>query len=528
MNCNASKPLVAGLALLVALPIFVVLFSWAFPTNDIWLHFYHTILSQLITSTAILLLSVALGVTLLGTILAYLVVMVEFPGRKFFDWALFLPFAIPAYVLAFVYLGVFDYSGVAQVFLREQFGVKGFDIRSGHLAIVLTFVLAFYPYVYMMARASFKKQKINLLQASELLGASHLRTFFLVSIPLARPAIAAGVLITMMETMADFGVVGLFNYDTFTTAIYSAWIDFRSLQAAAQLASFLVLLAFLLMYFERKSRGNAQYYASEMSQHCYYKPTKKTTWLITGFVFFVFFIAFILPIAQLLIWAISEFSETFEWLDYLELLTSSLILIVLAVVFILSISIFLVLNNCLKQNRSFKILVRIASLGYALPGSIMAVGLLFLVNQVSNISLYFGGISINHLIYGSLFLLLFAYVSRFLAIGFNSVEASFKQIKPVFTQNAQILGSSALRTTFSVHLPMMFSGIIAGGLLIAVDVMKELPATYLLRPFGWDTLAIKVYELSSEGLFEQAALPALIMILLGVLFVFFAKKLDTR
>lgn len=170
--------------------------------------------------------------------------MVEFPGRSWLEWALFLPFGIPAYVLAFVYLGVFDYSGYAQVWLREYLGIPGFDIRSGHWAIILTFILVFYPYVYMMARASFKRQKIQMIEAGKMLGAKPIRVFWKISVPLARPAIAAGLLVTLMETLADFGVVSLFNYSTFTTAIYSAWGDFRSIEVAAQLASLLVLVSF--------------------------------------------------------------------------------------------------------------------------------------------------------------------------------------------------------------------------------------------------------------------------------------------
>ena len=210
------------LSFVVALPILVVGSAWLIPTGELWSHFAQTLLPELITSTAILLVGVAIGVSVLGTVLAYLVVMVDFPGRRWLEWALFLPFAVPAYVMAFVYLGVFDYSGYVQVWLREFIGLPGFDIRAGHWAIILTFILVFYPYVYMMARASFKRQKVRMIEAGKLLGANPLRVFFRISVPLARPAVAAGVLVTLMETLADFGVVSLFNYSTFTTAIYSA------------------------------------------------------------------------------------------------------------------------------------------------------------------------------------------------------------------------------------------------------------------------------------------------------------------
>ncbi len=250
---NNSNLLMGLLALSVSFPIIVVCSAWFFPGTELWGHFLENLLPELIVSTFILLLGVGIGVSVLGTVLAYLVVMVEFPGRRWLEWALFLPFAIPAYVLAFVYLGVFDYSGYAQVWLREFTGMPGFDIRAGSWAIILTFVLVFYPYVYMMARASFKRQKIQMIEAGKMLGAKPFLVFWKISVPLARPAIAAGLLVTLMETLADFGVVSLFNYSTFTTAIYSAWGDFRSIEVAAQLASILVLIAFFLIYFEKKS-----------------------------------------------------------------------------------------------------------------------------------------------------------------------------------------------------------------------------------------------------------------------------------
>ena len=527
-NCFKSKIWVSVIALLVATPIFVVAFSWALPEHELWAHFSENILSDLISSTLILLLGVGVGVTLLGTVLAYLVVMVEFPGRKWLEWALFLPFAIPAYVLAFVYLGVFDYSGYAQTWMREDLGLPGFDIRAGSWAIILTFVLVFYPYVYMMTRASFKRQKINMIEAGRLLGASPLRVFFKISLPLARPAAAAGLLVTLMETLADFGVVSLFNYDTFTTAIYSAWGDFRSIEVAAQLASILVLSAFFLIYFEKKARGQAKYYSADVSNIKPYQAVGIIAWIISLFVFGVFMLSFAMPMLQLIIWGWSSAAD--EWsAKYFDLITSTSILTITAALITVMLATILALpGRCKQASIWLKSVIRLATLGYALPGSVMAVGLLYGINQVSVLNIYFGGESINHLIFGSIALLLFAYVSRFMAIAYSSIEASAQQIKPVFTQSARLLGATRLRLIWQVYLPMMTPGILAGGLLVAVDVMKELPATYLLRPFGWDTLAIQVYELSAEGLYERAAVPALIMVIFGALLMSVFQTLDKK
>jgi len=525
--CFKTNIWITCLALIVSMPIFVVISAWLMPGEELWAHFAQTLLPGLVFSTFVLLFGVGIGVSVLGTILAYLVVMVEFPGRRWLEWALFLPFAIPAYVLAFVYLGVFDYSGYAQVWMREILGLPGFDIREGHWAIVLTFVLVFYPYVYMMARASFRRQKIHMIEVGKMLGAKPMRVFWSISVPLARPAIAAGLLVTLMETLADFGVVSLFNYSTFTTAIYSAWGDFRSIEVAAQLASLLVVVAFFLIYFEKKARGKAKYYSTDVLHIRPYQAKGLVGWLLFSFVFGVFLLSFAMPMLQIIIWSVDVFAK--EWSGkYTSFLTSTTIFTLSAAALTVTVATILALpSRCKNNSRILQMLISLSTLGYALPGSVMAVGLMYGVQNISLISEYFGGSSFNHLLFGSIVLLLFAYVSRFMAVAYNSAAASSEQIKPVFEESARLLGASRFRMIWQVYIPMMAPGIMAGALLVAVDVMKELPATYLLRPFGWDTLAIRVYELSAEGLFDRAAVPALMMVLLGAALMLAFNKLDS-
>ena len=524
---NNSNFLMGMLALSISFPLIVVCSAWFFPGTELWTHFAENLLPELITSTLMLLIGVGIGVSILGTILAYLVVMVEFPGRKWLEWALFMPFAIPAYVLAFVYLGVFDYSGYAQVWLREYTGMPGFDIRAGSWAIILTFTLVFYPYVYMMARASFKRQKIQMIEAGKMLGKKPFEVFWRISVPFARPAIAAGLLVTLMETLADFGVVSLFNYSTFTTAIYSAWNDFRSIEVAAQLASMLVLIAFFLIYFEKKARGKAKYYSSDVSHIRPYRATGFIGWLIFVFVFGVFMLSFAMPMLQLVIWSFDKYAEEISQ-RYSDYFSATGILTVSATILTVVVATLLALPSRRKdESKVLQLLIRFSTLGYALPGSVMAVGLLYGVQNISLVSIYLGGTSINHILFGSVILLLFAYISRFMAIAYNSTSASSEQIKPVFEQSARLLGSSRIRLIREVYLPMMAPGILAGGLLVAIDVMKELPATYLLRPFGWDTLAIRVFELSSEGLYDRAAIPALMMVFFGAIIMLLFIRLDS-
>ena len=322
-------------------------------------------------------------------------------------------------------------------------------------------------------------------------------------------------------------MVSLFNYSTFTTAIYSAWGDFRSIEVAAQLASILVLIAFFLIYFEKKARGRAKYYSSDVSHNRPYKANSVIGWLLFLFVFVVFMLSFAMPMLQLIIWSLEKYSVEINQM-YSGYFSATGILTISATILTVTIATLLALPSRRKaESKGLQMLIRFSTLGYALPGSVMAVGLLYGVQNISLISIYLGGESINHILFGSVALLLFAYVSRFMAIAYNSTSASSEQIKPVFEQSARLLGSSRIRLIREIYLPMMTPGILAGGLLVAVDVMKELPATYLLRPFGWDTLAIRVFELSSEGLYDRAAIPALMMVFLGAIIMLLFIKLDS-
>lgn len=505
--------LIIILVALIGLPIWSVFTPWfnLETTTEIFEIFDVSFLIDLFSSSVILLFGVGFLTLLLGSSLAFLVVFVDFPFKNFFKATLFLPFAIPAYVLGFIYLGVFDYSGYGQSFMREYLGIEGFDIRSSSLAIIITFALAFYPYVYMIAKASFLRQNTNILHSAKLLGASPFKVFFQVATPLIRPALAAGVLIVSMEVLADFGLVSMFNYNTFTLAIYSAWSDFRSIEIASQLSSILMVVAILFIYLEKKARGLAKYHSYSNSDKTLYKTKNK---LVVLYPFLVLMLAFVMPIIQLLIWSFSV--ENFS--IYLDLLLNSLILIIIAVVIIISISLFLNLgsNNTFLQKIS-----KLATLGYALPGSIIAVALLYMSSFIHDESL-------SYLLSSSIIFLIFAYVIRFLAIGYNTILSNKQQIKPVFIESAKMLGSSKNKIIFQIYLPMLKSGILAASILIAIDILKELPATYLLRPFGFDTLAIKVYEFSGEGLYEDASIPAILMIILATIMILIMQKLDKQ
>jgi iron(III) transport system permease protein len=513
-----------GLIILISLPLLRILSAWFEPSGDIWLHLYDTLLWKLVSNTLWLLLGVGLGVTILGVTLAWLVSMCEFPGRKILEWMLFLPFAIPAYVLGFVYLGLFDYAGSVQSFLRETFGWGGIDIRNSSLGIITVMTLVLYPYVYMLARNAFYSQNNTLIESARLLGMSGFKVFLRISVPMARPAIAAGVMLALMETLADFGTVSLFNYATLTSGIFSVWQDFRSLQVAAQLSTLLLAIAVILIFIERWSRGRARYDSNKRMPFRPYKLKGHQAWLVTGFLSLIVSLAFILPVIQLIIWAGQTLTQ--EWdIRYLDWVSNSFVLAVGAALLTVGLA---VLVNSIKQQTRFSLPtqlgLRFANLGYALPGSVLAVGIMLLIIDIGEWVAPGGGIWMS----SGVVALLLAYMVRFLAVAYGPVESSFDSITPSMTEAARSLGASTSRLVSHVYFPLLKPGLVMAGFMVAVDVMKELPATYLLRPYGWDTLAIRVYELSSEGLYERAAIPSLMLLLLGLLSLYIVHRINQR
>lgn len=483
------------------MPLLVLVFSWVSPDAELWTHFQETLLNDLVTNTLILMLGVGVGTLIIGGGMAWLVSMCEFPGRRYFEVLLFLPFAIPAYVLGFVYLGLFDYSGPMQGFLMEVLGIKGFDIRASSFSVILIFSLVFYPYVYMLARVAFASQSLQMLHSAQTLGANDWRIFRQITLPMARPALIAGVTLALMETLSDFGVVSLFNYDTFTTAIYSAWEDYRSVDVAAQLASLLVLISFGLIWLEQTSRGRAKYYSNNPNPQRAYQLKGWKAFSATFIAGLILLLAFIIPLLQLLGWAWEakdlELSHDYwKWISNSLLLAgmAGLITLILALLFVL-------IKREEGQSLWVRLLIRISTLGYALPGSVMAIGVL-----------YAFGLLTDWVVLGSVIVLLMAYTTRFMAVAFSPLESAIENIKPSYIEAAKTLGAGRFRLMKDVYVPMLFYGMLVAFILVVVDVMKELPATYLLRPYGWDTLAIRIYELTSEALYARAAIPSLILV----------------
>ncbi|MGC9385967.1 MAG: ABC transporter permease [Hydrogenovibrio sp.] len=494
----------------VSLPILSLGFSWIQVDGDLWVHLSDTLLTELFSHTFQLLFAVAIGTGFLGISLAWLVTQCEFPGRRWFEWLLFLPFAVPAYVLAFVFLGVLDYAGPLQSFIRETFGVGGgVDIREGVWGIAVIMSLVFYPYVYLLTRSAFLSQPPSYTEVARSLGASPLQAFFRVSLPLARPAIIAGLSLALMEVLADFGTVAMFNYDTFTTAIYSSWVDYRSLETAAQLSTLLLIIAATLMALEHYQRGKRAFHSGLPRQRNRYPLTGLKALITVLYVFSVLLLAFILPLVQLTLWSVEAFTSwdprLLDWTRNSLTLATSAALITVAIALVLN----AILHNQ-RLNRFQALGIRFATLGYALPGSVLAIGVMLFLFELNSL------FSEQLWLTSGLFALITAYVVRFLAVAFGPVESSFKTIKPSISEAARNLGATPIELMKRIYWPLLTPGILTALFLVTLDILKELPATYLLRPFGWDTLAVRTFELSTEGLYEAAALPALILMGIGL------------
>ena len=509
-------------AALVLIPIGTILSSFFAPTSDIWQHLVETTLLSLLINTFWLALGVVSGTTLLGVSLAWLTAVCEFPGRKLFSWALLLPLAVPAYVTAFVVLGLFDFTGPVQSAFRSWLGPDAwFPEVRGRMGVITVMVLAFYPYVYLLARNAFLTQGKRSLEASQSLGLNRTQGFFRVALPMARPWIAGGVMLALMETLADFGTVAVFKYDTFTTAIYKTWFGMFSLPAASQLASLLLVIVFALIVMEQQIRIRMRY--AEVKQSARSDRIALSGWrsatataLASGTLFF----AFLLPIGQLIIWAANSLVQDLDS-RYLGFLWHSLLLSTLAALLTCTVALLLVYATRRHPDAATRNAVRIATLGYALPGTVLAVGMFVplasLDNWIGEVTLQLFQIETGLMIQGTLVIMLLAYLTRFLAVSHSPIDSAMQRITSSIDEASMSMGINGWMMLRRVHLPILKSGIFTAGALVFVDVMKEMPITLMTRPFGWDTLSVRIFEMTSEGAWEQAALPAVALVISGLI-----------
>lgn len=517
---------VLAIALGVALPVLIVGSRVFVSSNGVWTHLAGTVLWTYIGNTMMLAGGVAVGVSIIGVGTAWLVTMCRFPGQRWLEWALLLPMAVPAYVMAYTYTDLLQFVGPVQTALRDLFGWRRADywfpdIRSlGGAIAVLSFVL--YPYVYLLARAAFLEQSVCVLEVARTLGAGAWRSFARVALPLARPAIAAGLALSMMEVLADFGTVQYFAVDTFTTGIYRTWFAMGEPVAAAQLASVLMLFVMALVVMERTSRGRARYFHSTGRYRVL--PSYRLRGVRAGAALAAcltpLLLGFVVPVVLLAHMAVTEGDGLFAN-SFRQLAGNSFILAGITSVLAVALAALVAYGLRLRPTPVLKGAARVAAMGYAVPGSVIAVGILIPAAHVDNaldgfMRGYFG-LSTGLILSGTIVAIIYAYLVRFLAVSFNTVEASLSKIRPTLDQAARILGQTPGKTLLKVHTPIMRGSLLTAALLVFVDVMKELPATMIVRPFNFDTLAVRVYTLASDERLAEASTPALAIVAVGII-----------
>jgi iron(III) transport system permease protein len=521
------------LAAVIAAPVAAVLVNALRPRTEVWQHLVDTVLQDYVVNSLLIMVGVAVGGLIVGVPAAWFTTLCRFPGRKFFSWAMLLPMAFPAYVIAYAYTGLLDYAGPVQTALREFLGVPGGlrwmpDIRSLPGA-VLMLVLVLYPYVYLLARAAFLEQSACVLEVSRTLGCSPWRGFLRVALPLARPAIVAGVALALMEALNDFGTVQYFGVNTLATGIFRVWRGMGDSVAASQIAAILLLFVFALLALERWSRGRRSY-AHTTSRYRPLPRYRLKGWRAFGAVIgcaLPVTLGFALPALMLLHWAVSN-PEYWATRNFLWLLRNSFLLSGVGAALVVGVAILLAYALRLHPTPATRFAVRVASAGYAVPGAVLAIGVLLPLaafdHAIANWTKQHLGLSVGLIFTGSLAAVLYAYLTRFLTISFNAIEASLGKITHSMDFAARSLGRSPGATLLQVHLPIMRGTLLTAAILVFVDVLKELPATLVLRPFNFDTLATKTYDLASDERLAEAAGPALAIGLVGILPVYLLSR----
>lgn len=525
-------------SVVLGLPVAAVFLSLLTPQWDVWQHLADTVLPGYVVNSLILAVGVGAGALLIGTVLAWLIGQFEFPGRRWLEWLVLLPLAMPAYIIAYAYTGLLDFAGPVQGALRDWFGWSHGDysfpeIRSlGGAIVMLSLVL--YPYVYMLARAAFGEHSVSLFEASRTLGVKPGGYFRRVALPLSRPALLTGTALAMMEALADYGAVQHFGVSTFTTGIFRTWYGMGDRLAAMQLAAMLTGFVLLALWLEQHSRRRIRYYHAGQPRHA---PRRRTLGaarggLAAGVCMLPVLLGFALPVALFARWSGETAARVVVDLRFATLMWHSFALAAAAAVLAVCLALLFGYGKRLRQDAITHTAARLASLGYAIPGTVIAVGALLPLawfdHLLDGAMMRWFNVSSGLLLSGTVFALLLAYCVRFLAVSLHTVDSGLSRIKPSMDHAARSLGLSPAQALRRVHVPLLRGSVLTAALLVFVDVLKELPATLILRPFDFNTLAVRTYELASDERLAEAAPSALAIVLVGLLPVIILTRQSRR
>ncbi|MBM7662703.1 iron(III) transport system permease protein [Bacillus mesophilus] len=520
-NWAVLSLLLIGILLLPTLSIGVKFFS---KPNENWYHIQEFLLAQYIQNTLILIIFISLFTILIGVSLAWITSVYEFPFRRFFKWGLILPLAIPPYIGAYTYNGMLNYTGIIQSTLRNSFGIKVdqkyFDIMTMQGTIFI-FTAFLFPYVYIITKAFLENQSSALVENARLLGSNSIGVFFRVVLPLCRTAIIGGVSLVILEVLNDYGVVKFFGIQTFSTAIFQAWFGMGDLDSAIKLAGVLMTIVVIILVFEKIARGRKKYSFSTTKVRPLqpYILPKWKGWLLFGYAFTIFSLGFVIPLLQLIYWLFMTYERIISP-DFLTLVWNSLFVASISAAIIIIISLIIANFSRLSHSVTAKLLSKVTVLGYSIPGTIIAIGVLTVFIALDHHLFTFYemiGLEPTLILSLSIVMLIFAYIIRFLAIGYNSVEAGFDKVGTTFTEASRMLGHNITQSFFRVDVRMIKGAVFGGFILVFIDILKELPLTLLLQPFNFYTLATKAFQYANDEMIQEAALASLLIILLSSL-----------
>jgi iron(III) transport system permease protein len=519
------------ISLIVALPILTVFGSFFDPTGNYSTILKNTFLYEYILNSFILLIGVLTLTFLIGVTCAYLVSFHNFPGVSFFRWALILSFAVPAYIYAYSLTAFFENYGTAYSILKNLFGEINYNPYipkfDGMLGAILSISFSLFGYVYVLTRTSFYYQSQNLIELGKNLGFSKKKSFFKIILPSARPAIVAGLLLVAMETLSDFGSVSFFGVSTLTTGIYNAWISFDDLILANRLSFYLLVFILVLFVLENLSRKKAQYHTpikSGIKKKSSIDLKGKKAFLACLFCSVVFFISFLFPVLQMLYWTIN-YPKHLADLNLVKLIVNTMLLVFLSSFFLILLSFISNYGNRVTRSKFLNILTTFSVSGYAIPGIILAVSFITFISWFDNTVINFLGIkTIKSVFIGSILGLILVYFIRFYSLASNGIKSSYLKINYSIDESAYLLGYSKFKTFTNIHIPFLKNSMLLVGVLIAIEIIKELPITLVLRPFNFETFATTAYIFASQDLLEAAAAPSLFLIIIASFFILITSR----
>lgn len=524
MSTLKKIPLFILLLILFA-PLFFLAESWFLPADKAWFFFLEEEIYSTIKDTLIFSLGTVLVSAIIGVVAAYIMVFYRIPGKAFFQWALILPLAFPAYILGFIYLGLFEATGVFQVKLNEYGFQMQLPVIKNMIGAIIFKSLTLFPYVYILSKTAFSTQSYRLIESATLLGCSQTRLIFKILLPLAWPWIFSGMMLVFMESLADFGMVKLFNIETLTTVIYSKWGGEQSFLSAARISFLLLLFLVLFFLIQNQFKGFRKVYFNTkegLANFRMYTPNFFIRFLCLSFVVFTFLISFLMPVVLLLWWAINNHLNmpSNSWQYYLNPTWNSFILSIMSAVMITLIAIVFSLYDRYLKSKIISFLINLSTMGYALPGTLLGICVFAFLNFL-DIQLKINILS------SSVLALLLGFFIRFNAVAFQSVSSAFERIPPALDESSYLLGKNPFQIFGKIHLPLIKAGLFSSMLLVFVDVMKELPLTLIMRPFNGDVLTLKIYNFTAEGEWGRASFPALLLVLVGVLPILLLTKFSS-